>query len=57
MRSKWLWMSRIQDKLSVADISVFDVVMYFPESINIAQRIWVLNRYIGAMKDRPEFNK
>jgi len=56
MRSKWFWMARIKSKLSLADNNVFEVALYTPDLIIIAQRIWVLNRYIGTMKDRPEFN-
>lgn len=57
MRNKWFWMARIKSKLSLADTNVFEVALFTPDNwVYIAQRIWELNRYIGNMKKRPEFN-
>ena len=56
MRNKWFWMARIKSKLSLADTDVFEVALYTQNFVTISQRIWILGRYIGDMKKRPEFN-
>jgi hypothetical protein len=50
MPSKLFWISRVKNELSIADLSVFDVALYQTNLMSIAQRIWVLSRYIGDNK-------
>jgi hypothetical protein len=57
MRSKWFWMARVMSKLSIAEVSIFEVALGTQNHFGaISQRIWLLNYYINyCMKARPEF--